>query len=661
MTTPGIHPLVKLNHFTNDEKKVMEKLSKEWYITNGGDNLNLGINSQYRYFLMKPTETYREMFNIDRHIVVVFSPYELFQSRTLDAFDIIPRFYEKLRIEKICGVLISKDFQVEKKLRDLLKNEQETLVVVPFSYEELLNTKNEYFIRNRFKKHFYTRDLFAFESALKKDIFFFGRNDLIHEIVNRHFSNENSGLFGLRKTGKTSVIFGIRRSLSKAEANSIFIDCQNPSFHRRRWYEALEYVIDESISQLEIDKIYKRENKYTDTDAAKFFEHDLLMLNKLIKKRSIFFIFDEIENITFNISPSEHWCNELDFIYFWQTLRSLFQKLNNVFTYMIVGTNPLCIETPIIKGKDNPIFSQIPFQYIPRFDVPQTKEMLIKLGRIMGISFDEILYGMITEDFGGHPFLIRHICSVVNRVAPTMRPLHVDKGLYEHAKKIFMKEHSKFFDMILSVLTEHFNNEYEMLKYLARGDTKTFSELASLSPELTNHLIGYGIIEFRNSNYSFRNDSIKEYLSAKEKYKKLNQSSGEKLLEISERRNSIEKKLRKIIKNQLKIFYGKSKAREQFVKYIPEKRRENMNHLSYADLFDGTKNEIYFDELKVVIIKNWEIFKNIFQDQDSFDQAMSFINKYRIDAHAKEIGLEDMQYFRVLISKLEDQLNDLLE
>src|SRR5690606_12102335 len=105
-------------------------------------------------------------------------------------------------VERICGMLISRDSQVERKLTGLLTNEQETLVIVPFSYSELLQIKDNFFLRNRFKKHFYTRDLFAFESPLKKDLFFFGRNDLIHDIVNRHSSNENSGLFGLRKTGK---------------------------------------------------------------------------------------------------------------------------------------------------------------------------------------------------------------------------------------------------------------------------------------------------------------------------------------------------------------------------------------------------------------------------------------------------------------------------
>lgn len=659
MTNPGIHRFVKLDHFTPDERRIIENLSSEWYITNGGGAIRLGATSRYKYFLMRPIDDYKEMFNIDRDIVVIFSSYEDFQSRTLDAYEVVQKKFEMLRLEKICGILISLDVDISSKIRTLLRNEKETIVVVPFYYKELLEYSDEYFIRNRFKNHFYTRDLFAFESPLKKDIYFFGRYDLIHDIVNRHQSNENSGLFGLRKTGKTSVIFATQRYLSKANSCSVFLDCQNPSFHRRRWYESFEYIIDETVKQLKIPKL-KLSKMYSEIEAANSFEKDILQIYSAIKKKNILFIFDEIENITFNISPSKHWSDGLDFVYFWQTARSIFQKLQSVFSYLIVGTNPICIETPTIQGKDNPIFSQIPFQYIPRFDIYKTKEMMEKLGKIMGIYFDEVIFGMINEDFGGHPFLIRHVCSVINKKAPTLRPLHVDKGLYNHAKAVFIREYTKFFDMILNVLEEHFPDEFEMLKYLARGDSKTFVETTIKSPEYTNHLIGYGIIEYKNNNYSIRIDAIKDYLTTKEKYKKLSLSLEEKHKEISERRNFLEPLLRKLIRNQIKISMGK-KAKETFLKIIPTERREKMDLLSYDELFDGNKNEIYLPDLKTVILKNWDMFKNIFDnDQEGFKKNIDCINKCRMDAHAKNLTDEEMHFFRVCISKLENQLNEFL-
>ena len=51
---PGINPLVTLDHFKDDEKDIIQKISKEWYVTNGGFEFVLGLKSKYRFFLIKP-------------------------------------------------------------------------------------------------------------------------------------------------------------------------------------------------------------------------------------------------------------------------------------------------------------------------------------------------------------------------------------------------------------------------------------------------------------------------------------------------------------------------------------------------------------------------------------------------------------------------------
>ena len=215
---PGINPSAVLDHFMDDERRIIERFAKDWYVTNGGGELWLSNTSNYRYALIKPTDIFQEMFNIDREMILLFSPYENFEPRTLDAITKAFSQHQTLRIERICSVLISRDSNVEYKLKELLKNDQEAQIVVPFTYDELSKPESDpYFFRNRFIQHFYARDLFASESPLKKDLYFFGRTDLVHAILNRHRSNQVSGLFGLRKTGKTSVIFGVQRGLKKVD------------------------------------------------------------------------------------------------------------------------------------------------------------------------------------------------------------------------------------------------------------------------------------------------------------------------------------------------------------------------------------------------------------------------------------------------------------
>ena len=121
-----------------------------------------------------------------------------------------------------------------------------------------------------------------------------------------------------------------------------------------------------------------QEAQFTEIDAGYLFEKSVSKLSTQIGKR-ILFLFDEIENITFDKSGVEHWCNGLDFMYFWQSVRSAFHHTTNVFTFCILGTNPRCVEEHFIKEKENPIFKAFVPQYIPGFDQERTREMVRKL------------------------------------------------------------------------------------------------------------------------------------------------------------------------------------------------------------------------------------------------------------------------------------------
>jgi len=654
---PGYHKNIILDHFTPDEKSIIKRLSNEWYISKGGEEIRLGATSIYRYCLMKPVDYFQEMFNIEREVIVVFSPYKTFETRTLDAIDYAAKRQQSLRVERICSVVISMDPIIEARVRDLLKTDPESPLIVPFVYDELLVPIDPYFIRNRFKEYFYTRDLFAFEGPLKKDLYFFGRGDLIHRVVNRHLSNENSALLGLRKTGKTSLIFGIARALSQIEARSVFIDCQNPALHVRRWNKALYYIIEEAKTQHSLNFQGPSEDQYTEADAPIIFEREICKIYEELGKKNILLIFDEVENITFDISPSWHWAEELDFVFFWQTLRSLFQKLPNIFTYLIVGTNPMCLERPTIKDKDNPIFNQVSFEYLPGFDALQTREMVRKLGRIMGLKIDEIIYGKLTDDFGGHPFLMRHVCSIMNQIASQERPTNITKVIYEKAKEEFNRKYASYIEMVLMVLQTFYKDEYTMLEYLARGDTQKFNELASQHISYTNHLLGYGLVEESNGAYTFKLESVRHYLAELQKYQKINLTPVEMWAEISERRNALEPKLRFIVRNHLWAAYGKDDAREKVIRVLGGNARSRYNALSYEDLFDANKTGIYFDDLRKIIKKNWDCFKNIFGPDDAeFENNMKIVNKFRIDAHAQDLHPDKMTLWRVSISDIENSV-----
>ncbi len=652
-TNPGVHNFFKFGHFSTNEQNILKRLSKEWYLTHSGENFKLG-HSNFRFFLMKPTTQFSEMFNIDREIICIFSDYPSFEPRTLDAFDHASSMLPSLRIENVCRVLISNDPNTEEKISNLLKSDPEQPIVIPFTYEELNSPYNDFFIRNRFQKHFYTRDLFAFLSPLRKDLYFFGRSELIQSIVNRHRSGEHNALFGLRKSGKTSIIYAIDRTMVAHNEDTLIIDCENPSIHKLKWYELLHHVAHLLKNKKGAKYSIQPEKQYSEKKAALLFERDILGIYDETKRGTLI-IFDEIERISPSTGSSEHWRNGEDFVYFWQTLRYFFQKHPNIFTYMLVGTNPYCVEKPTFGIHDNPLFSSIPFQYVPNFSVDQTRKMVRKLGRYMGLQFDELLYSKLTEDFGGHPFLIRYVCSTIHSFCKGDRPIRVDKPLYEKAKRDFLLNSKQYFEMIVQVLREWYPDEYDMLVFLANEDVKTFDEFAKDSNYYTNHLVGYGLINVSENGYSFNIESIKDYILTRHKFEKRHLDPEQQIAEISLRRNNLEQKLRIIIRNQLKTFYGRNKASQKVLSSIPENRRSTLP-IDIDQLFDNANCPLFFLDLINIINREWDVFQNVFElDKNQILVMLNEINRLRnADAHAKNPTEDEFTQIRLYFKKLEE-------
>ncbi len=670
-TRPGINYDSKYNLLSSEEKQIVAYFAKKYWHVTRFEEKEVG-GSEYKTAFIKPTEEVSEGFNLHREIVVIFSDYDIFIPRCLDVIDMFD--IQELRLEEICCIIISKDADVNAKIKDYLKSQKESRVLIPFTYAELLNNSDDEFVLNRFREQFYQRDLFDLQDPLRSDLYFFGRGQLVQELVNKHLSLNNAGIFGLRKTGKTSILFSVERTLTKKNSTSLFIDCQ--TLHLLDWKLALHHILSDLAKKCSVrqNKIHSEEDyKNPDSFIPDLFQEDIRFIYTQNGKKSILLIFDEIEHITFDTSPSVEWKSGAAFINFWQVIRSSYHKLHdaNVFSYLIAGTNPHCVEQMRIGSVDNPIFQQFNPLFIPPFDLGQTQEMVEKLGGYMGLIFAPEVYTHLKEDFGGHPLLIRQMCSFMHRSLETRRPCRVDKPFYDKTKKEFYENSSGFTNyaqMILGVLENDYKDEYTMLEYLAMGDMDTFNGLAKEDRTYISHLLSYGIIAKNEANegFSFRIEAIKDYLQQKTKYKRLNLGPAEKWNEICERRNNIEPKLRDLVRIHLKSAYGETAATDLIKTKLcsDSSNKEKIRRLtspSYRDYFNPEKVNIYFKQLIDIIVATYEdCFRNLIGvDVDTFRNRVELLNKYgRVDAHAKPLDNNEFQRFRVDMEWLEKIIDE---
>ena len=361
----------------------------------------------------------------------------------------------------------------------------------------------------------------------------------------------------------------------------------------------------------------------------------------------------------------ENWKEGDDFVKFWQTIRSNFHKWGNKFTFILAGTNPYAIEQISINKHDNPLYNQLKAEsYLPPFKVDDTKDMINKLGGYMGIKFDDIVCAKMTQDFGGHPYLIRHFCSTINQYViekKMSKPITITAVLYNNVMPLFVeKSADNYCRFILQVLEDFYPEENKFLEQMALGNLQGTDRY---DPQMIAHLLGYGIIERNQGQLGFKVEVLKNYLARKYAYKKQNLTNEEKWAEISERRNRLEPKVRTVVRMQLQATYGISQAKHKISESMRPDLKEKYKELQYKELFDPKKSEIYFKQLGDLIEKHWDsCFKNVFsKNKQTIKAFFTIINALRLECHAAPVTDEEMENFRGTITQLEKEIDNLLE
>jgi hypothetical protein len=650
---PGRHPNFDITQFAPEEQRVLRRMEQMFHLTRHGD-LNLGQQkSRYNYALIKPTGRMRGILHTDREIMVVFSNYSEFQARSIDAFDaIVEETHEEFRIEKVVRILISGDKIVAKKAKSIFKSLPDAPIVIPFHFSEFLPSTPESAIVSRIREFTFSRDLFSMSSPLKSDLYFYGRSDIINEISSKLSSGENFGLFGLRRSGKTSLIAGVGRSLIARGGSSISVDCQSPSVHQLRWNELLRQIALDLKAKFNVKWQVGDAEAYNEKRAANSFLEDVRTINKQAKKPFTAILFDEIERIAPGTASSDHWNDQKDFLLFWQSMRAAFQSVSSPIVYLIVGTNPKCIETFSYGGSDNPLYGNVEKRFIPMFSVSQVSEMVSDLGSIMGVEFDEECKVKLYQDFGGHPFLTRYACSFIAK-ATSDRPITVDRTIYARGIQEYTNESAGYVESVVGLLKSQYPDENVMLDYFGCGDIKSFNTLADADPNLLEHLFGYGILKKGINEIYFNIGIVERYFSMKEKPVDV-VTPEDRLAEVSRRRNALEKSLRRHINLVFRVNFPKSKRRDMLISKLLENRRKMVEGFEFDSLLSETSSPLFFKELISIILAYWEKFDNsLDMSKNEFEYHANVVNSLRKDAHANDFDEKEFSKARVSLTDLE--------
>ena len=330
--------MVDFRNFDPDEEQIATLFKLHWKLNYA--RVQIFKKKFYPFLFVQPDEETERIFNIKEDLVILFLRNDKFDDKDLDFFDDTYQKYSN-RIDERILILVSRDEKIKRELEKLANERMQTRLLIPYTYKELLETKENVGIRKKLEKIYYGKDLYSYDSPLNNDTFFFGRTDITKEIINEYDLGKSFGLFGLRRLGKTSVLFSVRRQLSVRKKLSVYFNFQNPSLPQKKWYELLQFIsqtiqieicnkIDDTFIDVELVE-------YDEKNAAEEFKADLEFFRDKIGDK-ILICFDEIEQISPKTAALSHWKSGTDTLFFWQTLRYVIEENRELIGLLIAGS-----------------------------------------------------------------------------------------------------------------------------------------------------------------------------------------------------------------------------------------------------------------------------------------------------------------------------------
>jgi hypothetical protein len=264
-------------------------------------------------------------------------------------------------------------------------------------------------------------DLFDDRLAISDTFTFFGREQLLHRLQEDLLKLQGIGLFGSRKSGKTSMLL----QLGFALRHHPVVRC-DLQFHGEnpRFGGDLFSTILQQLTALVAARRRRLVPRFTplapDLPAAQLaieFAQRVTTLAEVLQRVGyalpILCFLDEVERILPARTDQQEKVEEFNACF--GVLRALSQE-RHILALLVADVHPDCnrINQWAQEGvASNPVYNFFKEIFLPPFSETDTTTMLTDLGRFMGRTFDEPTLQAIHRESGGHPYVARQLASLV--------------------------------------------------------------------------------------------------------------------------------------------------------------------------------------------------------------------------------------------------------
>lgn len=474
-----------LRHFPHEREAILP-FQNEFDITWAARRTLHG--SDFSSYIVRPEPTIRDLFGLGLEVAVFLFDYETVEARTFQA--IAQAMIEHPlagRVEPSAYFLVSRSKSVYTWVSDYAMRNPQARNPIPISIEEIRGSlSDKYALRDLVARSAFRRDLFDYRLPINSDIYFFGRETLISELRDQIKKGQNTGLFGLRKTGKTSLLYKVARDAEATkDAYVLYFDCKSPIIRRKSGEQLVEFVTQQIVERCHLAA--KPLSKY---DPYEKFSRAVRIA---AKDRPVCLQFDEIEYITPFSLTDEHW--KTDFIDFWQLLWSVQSDLSGL-SFIIGGVNGAVCETPSFGQVQNPLFGIVNSSYVQGLEPDSLSRMITHFGGQMGLQFDSEAVDVLSEHYGRHPLLTRLACSYIHKRLEREkkgRPIKIGSKYVNSIVADCDSEIASYCAHVVSELRDFYPDEYDVIMMAAVGRQSDFLAFGR-EGDFTRHLRSYGVL-----------------------------------------------------------------------------------------------------------------------------------------------------------------------
>lgn len=615
---------------------------------------------QYRVMHAKPTRTVADALLLDREVLALGLQANELQVRTLHvALEIIQR--SQGRLDPSLMLVVHSDKGGDEKLRNW--GREQGIKVIPIYRSGAGALPSAEALRTVLAQDLFAQDPFSVTGPVLADSDFFGRRNNAIDMLRQLQSGRIISLFGLRKLGKTSLINRVVTLARDAGAPRVaMIDCSVDAFNSLDASAALKAVA--KVCKLAANHGYAHISeaiKRTDVDLVPVFDD----LWKKGPVAPLAIIFDEVDYITPSSPNRPHW--KTDFNVFWREFRVVCQEAQRMgfpISILVSGVSSQAFRVESFSGIENAVLHFVPEGYLTPFAREASKAMLKDLCRRCGLKIGDEDLEKIAETCGDFPYWLRLAGSYIHRALEIQgRPISVDSDVVDRLLQEFVVAEGSD---VASVALEDLRRKYsEPIDLLFRNVENGPMKLAD-----GKLLLRYGLASQIHGDVIVSSSMVRTAVSAiratpadasqlpvttpivANNLSLLTEEWAEELAVINRRRNMLERKLREFVHFGLKFTSGPSDSwTDKVLKSLPERQRAALAGLSG----DALLSKIYWKEISIIIIKNWQSFEGSLGDKKRFESTMDLLND-RPDAHAKSIDAADVALYRRELTWLEDRL-----